>query len=264
MEGGRACKRHRIDLNEGSCSKPSNYIEELVRSSNVRMRALFGDGQKSHYTHLSVVECDSVENSKRGLLIPLVSPDFELNSNPVHYSSNDGNFDSGFHDKICEMDDANVRNTFEVGSSSRCKTQRETYEGDDGFAMDLDVYVKFYTYSKVVKYMLNLNLRHIPRDLGALLWQEEPKREAVLMDGATAALGCGEMDEKEIIDILVTISRTCIKKTILHKLVVVAPEKKNTNLKVSPSRKRVMWVQQHSLSLGVKLQKCQISLDCHY
>ncbi|KAK7244353.1 hypothetical protein RIF29_39173 [Crotalaria pallida] len=146
---------------KGLCSKPSNHIEELVRSSNVRMRALFGnddnssvrrfahdfdfnddssvilcDRQKSHYKQSSVLKCDSGKNSKRGLVIASVSPDFDINSNSVDYSSNDGNFDVGFHFEICEMDDANVRSTFEVGSSSRCQTQREACEGDDGFVMD--------------------------------------------------------------------------------------------------------------------------------
>ncbi|KAK7251260.1 hypothetical protein RIF29_34301 [Crotalaria pallida] len=117
-----------------SCSKPSNHIEELVHSSNVRMCALFGnddnlsvrrfahdfdfnddsgDRQKSHYTQLSVVKCDSGKNSKRGLVIASVSHYFDLNSNPVDYSSNDGNFDAGFHFEICEMDNAIVRSTFE-------------------------------------------------------------------------------------------------------------------------------------------------------
>ncbi|KAK7269753.1 hypothetical protein RIF29_22488 [Crotalaria pallida] len=135
MEGGRACKKPRIDLSEDPECDMEVELSSMTKLTPGK-HVLKGDRKKSYYTQSSVVKCDSGKNSKRGLVIASVSHDFDLNSNPVDYSSNDGNFDAGFHFEICEMDDANVQITFEVGSSSRCQTQREACEGDDGFVMD--------------------------------------------------------------------------------------------------------------------------------
>ncbi|KAK7246545.1 hypothetical protein RIF29_41414 [Crotalaria pallida] len=143
MNGGRPCKRARIDLNAVSCSKVGNNLDELVSSSNQRMHALFGDDQninvrrfaqgfgfgdssgdalKSMDREFADVECDIGKNSNV----------FDLNSIPESSCINNGN-----QFERSEMDEVNVRSTFEVRSSSRCQTECDL-ANDEGHAFEFN------------------------------------------------------------------------------------------------------------------------------